>query len=477
MKKFKFILSTVLLSLFIVYLTRAQTNVSGGIYSNTIWMAANSPYIVVDTVVVFPGVTLTIEPGVTVKFENDKRLEIRQAKLIAIGTITDSITFTSNSSSAIPGIWSEIYLNGGVHNSKLNYCNFRYSDRGINGGNVYDTLSIYNSDFSDNNNGISGGTLIIDSCRFIRTTYIGINMVFGRINNSTFLHNYIGIHGGSSLTAFYGYTYITNCILDSNQIGVSDISYAILDNCIISYNQFGTLDNSFFLGDIHGSNCIKNSIIDSNTVIGLCLGLGDSVLNCQIKHNGIGLSDSVVNLSTSGANFISGNNIENNAIGIKLWVSNNIISCNKICNNTTYDLYYNSNFNDTIANNYWCIADSATLSIKVYDGYDNINLGLVNFLPLDTLQCYLSTEASHPSPQKFSFNLFPNPAFDNITIVLPKVAPKTEVKIYNLLGDIKYIAPIKEQKTIINIEDLTTGIYLIEITSENTISRQKIVKQ
>src|SRR3990172_352821 len=63
-----------------------QTNVSGGIFSNTTWTKVNSPYIVIDTVVVFPGVTLTIQPGVTVKFANNKRIEIRQAKIIAVGT-------------------------------------------------------------------------------------------------------------------------------------------------------------------------------------------------------------------------------------------------------------------------------------------------------------------------------------------------------------------------------------------------------
>src|SRR5260370_42249315 len=74
------------------------TNVSGGIYNNTTWTLANSPYIVVDTVAVFPGVTLTIEAGVTVKFADNQSLWIKSnAHLIAIGTITDSITFTSNS--------------------------------------------------------------------------------------------------------------------------------------------------------------------------------------------------------------------------------------------------------------------------------------------------------------------------------------------------------------------------------------------
>src|SRR5438105_3566521 len=67
------------------FAAKSQTNVSGGIYTNTTWTLANSPYIIIDTVVVFPGVTLTIEPGIVVKFANNKRLEIRQASLIAVG--------------------------------------------------------------------------------------------------------------------------------------------------------------------------------------------------------------------------------------------------------------------------------------------------------------------------------------------------------------------------------------------------------
>src|SRR6185369_16809986 len=81
----------------------AQTYVHGGIYANTTWTKANSPYIVTDTIVVFPGVTLTIEPGVTVKFENKKFIEIRQGTLNAAGTVTDSITITSNSLTPVKG--------------------------------------------------------------------------------------------------------------------------------------------------------------------------------------------------------------------------------------------------------------------------------------------------------------------------------------------------------------------------------------
>jgi hypothetical protein len=48
----------------------AQTTFSGGIYQNTTWTAANSPYIITGSVVVFPGKTLNIEPGVEIKIDN-----------------------------------------------------------------------------------------------------------------------------------------------------------------------------------------------------------------------------------------------------------------------------------------------------------------------------------------------------------------------------------------------------------------------
>src|SRR5437667_5408991 len=54
----------------------ADTNVSGSITTNTTWTAANSPYIVngPSSVSVNSGVTLTIEPGVTVKFGSGYQL-------------------------------------------------------------------------------------------------------------------------------------------------------------------------------------------------------------------------------------------------------------------------------------------------------------------------------------------------------------------------------------------------------------------
>jgi hypothetical protein len=52
----------------------AQTNFSGGIYSNTTWTKANSPYVLTGSVVVFPGKTLTIQPGVVVQMQSNPNL-------------------------------------------------------------------------------------------------------------------------------------------------------------------------------------------------------------------------------------------------------------------------------------------------------------------------------------------------------------------------------------------------------------------
>src|SRR5690349_2872460 len=107
--------------LFCYFNAASQTNISGGVYTNTTWTFVNSPYIVVDTVVVFPGVTLTIEPGVEIRFADSTILDVRQGNLIAEGTQTDSIIFTSNSNNPVPGVWHGIYLHECPYSS-FNFC-------------------------------------------------------------------------------------------------------------------------------------------------------------------------------------------------------------------------------------------------------------------------------------------------------------------------------------------------------------------
>jgi len=121
MKKVYTIIFTVILS---VQWASSQTNVSGFINANTTWTLAGSPYIVTGNALLSQGFTLTIDPGVVVKFGTNNALQI-DGQLIAIGTPAQRITFTSNQASPQPGDWAKLHFSDfsvdAVYNAQGNY--------------------------------------------------------------------------------------------------------------------------------------------------------------------------------------------------------------------------------------------------------------------------------------------------------------------------------------------------------------------
>lgn len=109
----------------------SQTNVSGGIFSDTNWTLSGSPYIVTSDTALFPGYILTIEPGVTVKFNLDTKLILR-GTLNALGTTDNKITFTSNNNNQAKGDWIGLELENN-QGGKIIASNIigEYSDRFI----------------------------------------------------------------------------------------------------------------------------------------------------------------------------------------------------------------------------------------------------------------------------------------------------------------------------------------------------------
>ena len=87
----------------------AQTEVSGIISENTTWTKSNSPYIVTSSIAILEGITLTIEPGVTVKLDSSQSLKI-YGQLLAKGNSNNRIKFTSNSLNPSIGDWGNIHF-------------------------------------------------------------------------------------------------------------------------------------------------------------------------------------------------------------------------------------------------------------------------------------------------------------------------------------------------------------------------------
>jgi parallel beta-helix repeat protein len=93
----------------------AQTNVGGLICGNTTWTTANSPYVVTSSVVIGCGATLTIQPGVEVRFNSGLGITVGSqafgaGTLKAQGTSGSKILFRSNIQPQNPGAWARIYF-------------------------------------------------------------------------------------------------------------------------------------------------------------------------------------------------------------------------------------------------------------------------------------------------------------------------------------------------------------------------------
>lgn len=191
-----------------------DTYVGGLISSNTNWNLAGSPYIVTNGVLVNSGVTLTIDPGVEIRFNSSLSLQI-DGELIAIGTETDTIVFTSNQESPAAGDWGYIlftdnstdatydidgsYLSG----SAMKYCIVEYT------GGSYGAIRTESSSpyifrcviRINSQSGIyiwEGGSPVVNNCVIRNNSNCGIRMYSGssQIIGNNICFNYTSLIGG-----------------------------------------------------------------------------------------------------------------------------------------------------------------------------------------------------------------------------------------------------------------------------------------
>ena len=84
-----------------------NTDVGGIIASDTTWILANSPYIVISDVVAQNGATLTVESGVEIRFFTGTSLYVDGGFQVQ-GTANANVVMTSNEASPAIGDWDGI---------------------------------------------------------------------------------------------------------------------------------------------------------------------------------------------------------------------------------------------------------------------------------------------------------------------------------------------------------------------------------
>ncbi|HKR05533.1 MAG TPA: T9SS type A sorting domain-containing protein, partial [Bacteroidia bacterium] len=341
--------------------------------------------------------------------------------------------------------------------------NIKYATRSVGGGTIQ---YLKNSSFTNNEYGFYNISFPVDSCAF-KSNDIGISSLSNvTLNFCSISNNNFGVESSGNNVI------LNNCTINSNSLGFGGATGQTAGTkfygCRISHNNTGVTTHSF------AGNVFRDCIINYNTSLGIAsypiMGI-DSIINCEIKFNGTGVTAQ----SSSGC-VITQCEFEYDTIGIVIKNSSADIYCNKICNNISYGLKMDVSTNFNVSNNYWCTTDSTQIAAAIYDGYDNVAVGLVTFLPLDSL-CYTSTGITAYEAQPASFSIFPNPAADDITIELPANSSKAEIKIYNMPGQLIYSSRLTKQKTTIDISAFRKGAYIIQIATADAISRQKLIRQ
>ncbi|MHC4501366.1 MAG: right-handed parallel beta-helix repeat-containing protein, partial [Planctomycetota bacterium] len=241
----------------------AQTNVSGLISTDTAWTLSGSPYVVIANVLVNSGVTLTIEPGVTVKFDSGNVLQVN-GTLIASGTNTSKITFTSNQSMPAPGDWVSITFADpavdAAYDAQGDYtggCIIEYAIVEYGGGGTVDSTATVSS----------GAIQAIFSSPLIRNSVIknsataGIHVDNGgpKIESNTISNNSTGVSTTDGLYSVYDSLLISNSTIQSNS------EYGIC------FGHRGTITGNLITnngsGGIRSWGCISPVTISDNTVV------------------------------------------------------------------------------------------------------------------------------------------------------------------------------------------------------------------
>ncbi len=157
---------------------------SGAIGTGT-WLAFDLPFFMHGASTIPDGNTLTVEPGTQFKFTVGASLKIEGA-LIANGTESEHIVFTSASATPAPGDWNYLFFYRTDAGTSLSWCDILYS--GGSNGSVYMHGCPNNITFTNCNisNSESNGVLIHDyyeatsnptftNCQFNNNLGVGID--------------------------------------------------------------------------------------------------------------------------------------------------------------------------------------------------------------------------------------------------------------------------------------------------------------
>ncbi|KAA3596291.1 MAG: carboxypeptidase-like regulatory domain-containing protein [Calditrichaeota bacterium] len=384
------------------------TEINNFITTNTTWTKANSPYFVNNNIRVESGATLTIESGTEIFMGKDKSLQIN-GELIAIGTENEKIIFTSPRPN--PGEWQNIYfteeavgaeidsLGNYISGSILEHCNISYG--GNENGMVYSNKSFFLNfvkiEFSseigvyfDLDNGENDISIL--NCKFEKNDIAIRGSSFYAFKNFFLINNVFDSNEGNFLLKLdlYATSNLGNSqTLIQNNLFQNNISNELADirtlksEIIVNENDFinnhcnNSIININFQHHLPSQLNIKNNFIKGNTS-NYYLGYlsiyptNDNLINAKISYNSI-IDNICTNSSFQGFQINSEQNV------ITEFNNNNFSNPSN-----EFEIYNSSSIDIDLSNNWWGTTDESEIQDKIFDFFDDSNLGIVNYQPFLT---------------------------------------------------------------------------------------------
>jgi hypothetical protein len=446
----------------------SQTTVSGGIYQNATWTLSGSPYIVNGPVVVFPGVTLNIEPGVEIQVNNLTNNTIyieTRGTINCVGTdalpikiyplydTTNNVAwqgFVCTSSQGgvlnadrfeISNAYAPFAYETGLSNYQYTNCKFKRCFQAVTVGN---SVNLSNCQFIDNEVAVYGWSYFtIDNCLFkYNTTSIQAYSTALTLTNSSFVDNQIGLTFSSNV---FDSIYIADCQFLNNELAINSPNNGKIQNCLFN---------------------------DNTTAI-------QYAYNCEIVNNEFFYNELALEASVD-AN-IHNNQINNNIGGLLISGVSNVqdspqIYDNEICGNINFAVNNNTNMNYSLLSNCFCGLDSAEIEQMIIDGYDDITKGLINYQVYDSscstiLNTVLKFNANTASINEpiIDFSII-NPV--GTTLVFKSLNPVLNIEIVDLCGR-KY-SFISESDNQFDVSKLTAGYYFIQFLNNQSTNKSFI---
>ena len=258
----------------------SETVVGGTLGADATFTSSGSPYVIAEDLVVPPGTTLTIGPGVTVNFAERRNLRV-QGALVVGGTASQPVTFTGRRASR----WGGVSFESPTAPSSLGHLIVRQATKGFD-------PTVYPAALSGLNADLTMDFLDIDDCEGPIFCRGGSTALRDSVLRTPYTGDCINVKQGAAITQ--------RCIFrgnnqpDTDAIDYDGVPNGLIEDCRI-YRFRGSNSDGVDIGEACSNTLVQGNLIYYSSDKALSVGQGSTV---TFRHNlvvgcelGVGIKD------------------------------------------------------------------------------------------------------------------------------------------------------------------------------------------